>query len=89
MLVRSIYREGIALKNDYIGPTGTVNFKFLSSAPQQIQNYLTIVNPFDGFVWAFLLASVLAIILSLIIIDTNYAEWTKTSKSDIIYQSKY
>ena len=88
MLVRGLYREGIALKNDYIGPTGAINFRFLSSTPQQIPNYLTLVNPFDGYIWAFLLASVMAVIFSLIIIDTNYAEWTKTSKKDIIYQSK-
>ena len=89
MLVRSIYREGIALKNDYIGPTGDVNFRFLSSTPQEIQNYLTLINPFDRFIWTFLLASLLAIIFSLILIDTKYAEWTNTSKKDIIYQSKY
>ena len=89
MLVRSLYREGIALKNDYVGPIGAINLRFLSSSPQQIQNYLTLVNPFDGFVWAFLLASVVAVISSLIIIDTFYADWTKTSKKDIIYQSIY
>ena len=88
MLVRGLYREGIALKNDYIGPTGAVNLRFLSSTPQQIPNYLTLINPYDGYIWAFLLASVVAVIFSLIIIDTNYADWTKTSKKDIIYQSK-
>ena len=88
-LVQGLYREGIALKNDFVGPTGAMNFRFLSSSPQQIPNYLTLVNPYDGFVWAFLLASVVAVIFSLIIIDTFYADWTKTSKKDIIYQSKY
>ena len=88
MLVRSIYREGIALKNDYIGPTGAINLRFLSSSPQQIPNYLTLVNPYDGFVWAFLLASVVAVIFSLILIDTSYADWTNASKKDIIYQSR-
>ena len=88
-LVQGLYREGIALKNDFVGPTGVFNFRFLSSSPQQIPNYWTLVNPYDGFVWAFLLASVVAVIFSLIIIDTFYADWTKTSKKDIIYQSKY
>ena len=88
MLVRGLYRKGIAWKNEYIGPIGAVNLQFLSSAPQQIPNYLTLVNPYDGYVWTFLLASFMAVIFSLIIIDTNYAEWTKTSKKDIIYQSR-
>ena len=88
-LTRSVYRQGIASYNDYLRPVGAYNFRFLSAIPKRIQNYLTLINPFDGYTWAFLLASVVAVTITLIIIDTMYASLTNTSKKDIIYQSKY
>ena len=89
VLTRSVYRQGIAVYNDYLRPVGAFNFRFLSAIPEEIQNYLTLITPFDGYLWAFLLASVVAVTITLIIIDTVYASWTNTSKKDIIYQSKY
>ena len=88
-LTQSIYRQGVAEYNDFLGPVGTYNFRFLSATPKKIQNYLTLINPFDGYIWAFLLASVLAVTITLIIIDTVYTSWTTASKKDIIYQSTY
>ena len=89
MLTRGAYRQGIAVFNDYLGPVGSINFRFLSTTPEKIQNYLTLINPFDGYIWAFLLASFVAVTITLIIIDTMYASWTNTSKKDIIYEGKY
>ena len=88
-LIQSVYRQGVAEYNDFLGPVGTHNFKFVSATPKKIQNYLTLINPFDGYIWAFLFASVLAVTITLIIIDTVYRSWTTASKKDIIYQSKY
>ena len=88
-LTRSIYRQGIASYNDYLRPVGAYNFRFISATPKRIQNYLTLINPFDGYTWAFLLASIVAVTITLIIIDTMYASLTNTSQKDIIYQSKY
>ena len=89
MLTRSIYRQGITGYNDYLVPIGAWDFRFLSATPEKIQSYLTLITPFDGYVWAFLLASFVAVTVTLIIIDTVYASWTNTSKKDIIHQSKY
>ena len=77
------------MHNDYLRPVGAFNLRFLSATPEQIQNYLTLITPFDGYIWAFLLASLVSITITLIIIDTMYASWTHTSKKDIIHQSKY
>ena len=88
-LTQSIYRQGVAEYNDFLGPVGTHNFRFMSATPKEIQNYLTLINPYDGYIWAFLLASVVTVAITLIIIDTVYASWTNTSKKDIIHQSKY
>ena len=88
-LTRGLYRQRISEYNDFLGPVGTYNFRFLSATPKKIHNYLTLVNPFDGYVWAFLIASVLAITITLIIIDTAYTSWTSSSKKDIIHQSTF
>ena len=89
MLVRAIYRQGIAMHNDFLGTVGAYNFQFLSARPKQIQNYLMLLWPFDRYIWAFLLASVVAVTITLAIIDTMYANWTNASTRDIIYQSRY
>ena len=89
MLTQSVYRIGISQNNDYLRPVGVYNFRFMSATPETTQNYLTLISPFDGYIWAFLLFSLVAVTITLIIIDTMYATWTNTSKKDIIYQSKY
>ena len=89
VLTRSVYRQGVTVYNDYLRPVEDWNFRFVSAIPEEIQNYLTLITPFDGYLWAFLLASVVAVTITLIIIDTVYASWTNTSKKDIIHQSKY
>ena len=88
-LTLGMYLQRISEYNDFLGPVGTYNFRFLSAPPKKIHNYLTLLNPFDGYVWALLIASVLAITITLIIIDTAYTSWTNTSKKDIIYQSTF
>ena len=75
MLTQSVYR--VTVYNDYLRPVGAYNYRFVSATPEKIQNYLTLINPFDGYVWAFLLASVVTVTITLIIIDTVYASWTK------------
>ena len=89
MLVRSIYRQGIAMHNDFLGTVGAYNFQFLSARPKQIQNYLMLFWPFDRYIWAFLFVSVVAVTITLVMIDTIYANWTNASTKDIVYQSRY
>ena len=75
ILTQSVY--GVTVYNDYLRPVGRTAARFVSATPEKIQNYLTLINPFDGYVWAFLLASVVTVTITLIIIDTVYASWTK------------
>ena len=89
VMTRAVYRPIVALRNDYLRPLGTYDFRFVTANPDMIQNYLTLINPFDGYVWAFLLASVVAVSITFTLIDTTYASWSNTSKKDILYQSKY
>ena len=74
-------------KRQFMRPIGNIHFHFLSRAPQQTQNYLTIISPCDDYVWALLAASVAAISLTLMIVDISYAKWTNTSMKGILHQS--
>ena len=82
-------RNGIALRNNYLRPVGTYDFQFRSAPPKEIQNYLILINPLDGYVWAFLLTSLVLVTFTLIMIDTYHSKWFGTSPRDLIYQSKY
>ena len=87
-LIRAIFRYGIAQRNNYLRPIGSYDFHFLSAPPKEIQNHLILINPLDGYTWAFLLASVVAIAITLILIDKKYASWFGTSADGINHQSK-
>ena len=89
MLTRATLRYDVALRNNYLRSVGTYDFRFLSASLKEIQNYRTLIDPFDGYVWALLLSSIVAVFFTLIIIDTNYANWFGTSTKDIIHQSIY
>ena len=91
-LTRAVHRRAIFFHNDYFNPVDIYDFRFTSARPVEIQNYLILVNPFDGYTWAFLLASTVTVAITMTIIDTAYANWTKKtnmSKKDVMYQSKY
>ena len=73
---------------EFIGPLGRpYEFQFLSGSPREIQNYLTLINPFDEYSWAFIAASVISVAIALVCIDTAFASWSKTSRSGILRQS--
>ena len=88
-LTRATFRNGISLRNNYLRPVGRYDFQFISAPPKEIQNYLTLINPFDRYVWAFLLVSLMVVTITLIKIDTIYANWFGTSTHDITYMGKY
>ena len=91
-LTRAVHRRAISFHNDYFNPVDIYDFRFTSARPVEIQNYLMLVNPFDGYTWAFLLASTIIVAITILIIDTAYANWTKEtniSKKNILYQSKH
>ena len=73
---------------EFVGPLGRpYEYRFISGSPKEIQNYLTLIKPFDEYSWAFIAASVISITISLVCIDTAFATWTKTSKRGILHQS--
>lgn len=70
------------MKSDLIGPVGAEEFHLISGAPQEIPKYLQSINCFDPYVWAFSLASLGAVTITLIIIDKVHATWSGTSSKD-------
>ena len=91
-LTRAVHRTAISFHNDYFNSVDIYDFRFTSARPGEIQNYLMLVNPFDGYTWAFILASTITVATTITIIDTAYANWTKKTnitKKDVVYQSKY
>ena len=68
-------------------PIGKMSFHFLARSPQLTQNYLTLISAFDNYVWCLLASSVVAISLSLTLVDIVYAKLTKTSTKGVFIQS--
>ena len=58
--------------SDFIGPVAKYDFSFFSGAPLTKNNYLTLIRPYDSYVWGFLIASVVTVSLSLIIINNIF-----------------
>ena len=73
MLTRSVYRVdltltqsvcGVTVYNEYLRLVGRTAARFVSATQEKIQNYLSLINSFDGYVWAFLLASVVTVTIT-------------------------
>ena len=89
------------LNNDFIGPLGTYDFPFLSGAPRERSNYLSIIKPFDNRVWAWTWGSTVAVTLALLLINVVYSisfegkefNWTDEVVESMLYiyqeSSKY
>ena len=88
-MTRAVHRRDIFSRNDFVQPLGnSYNFRLISSSPEEATNFLTTINPFDGYTWAFVLVSVVAVALALIIIDKTYAKWSNVSTDGILHKSK-
>ena len=74
-----------AFRNDFIGPIGSYDFHFVSAAPLERKEYLTLVRPFDSYTWALLAASVVGVSMSLILIDKMHA--SLSTETSTIFQS--
>ena len=83
------YGKGPFLQREFMRPIGELSFHFMSRAPQPVQNYLTITNPCDNYLWALIGASVVAITLTLFIVDIYYAKWTNTSMKGVFHHSMF
>ena len=68
-MVHVFYTPKTYIGNDFIGPVTTYDFPLWSGAPLTKNNYLTLFRPYDSYVWGLLIASVVAVSLSLILIN--------------------
>lgn len=73
---------------DYLSYISSWEIYPLSGRLQEIPNFLTVTNPFDKYVWIWLMASVIALTVTLIIIEKLYAIRMKIPAKDIINRSK-
>ena len=88
-MVLIFYDSNTYLGNDFIGPVSSYEFHFLSGAPHTRNNFLTIIRPFDPYVWGFLLASVVVVSVSLIYINKVYNAMSSESVEETPLQSMY
>ena len=87
-MTHTLYHPNTYRQNDFIGPVGSWDFRFISGAPQKRQAYLTLIKPFDTYIWAFLLASVVAVTITLIIANKMFETWADVSLNETTFQSK-
>ena len=76
------------IKADLIGPIRHWDFYFLTGAPPPTKDYLTLIKPFEPIVWAFVLASVVAVSFALISINKMYATWSNKPLKESAFQSR-
>ena len=89
VLTRAACGKHNFLLNDMIQPLGNAwNFRLISSKTEEATNFLTTINPFDGYTWAFTLFSVVAVAFALIMIDKTYEKWANVSPDEIVHKSK-
>ena len=87
MLIRTEYQKGQFPDREFMRPIGEISFHFLSRAPQPTQSYLTVISPCDKYVWILLASSIVAIILTLMVVDFSYAKMTGTLAKGLLHQS--
>ena len=73
---------------DFIGPLDVYDYFFISSAPRpKKEDYLSIIKVFDEYVWAFILASLIATTIALVSINKIQEKWSNGSTKETAYQS--
>ena len=73
-MVQIIYHPFAYSGSDFFGPITTHDFHFLSGAPSIRNSYLTLLRPFDHYVWNCFIASVAAISIILTIINKIHSK---------------
>ena len=66
------YDPSLYIGSDFIGdigPIGSLSFYFLSGAPKTKNSLTTLIRPFTPQVWGFLLASIVAVSIALIVVN--------------------
>ena len=76
------------LKNNFIGPVSPQDMYFITGAPPERQDYLTIIMPFDFYTWALILASLAGVSIALIVINKLDSMWSQEPTKQSIFMSK-
>ena len=87
MLIRTGYQKEKFPDREFMRPIGEISYRFMSRAPQPTQSYLTIISPCDKYVWILLASSIVAIILTLLVVDFSYAKMTGRVAKGLLHQS--
>ena len=74
-------------KNDFLGPIGSYDLHFIGGAPPTTKDYLTLIRPFQPHVWAFVIASVMAVSMTLTFINKLCSIVSNKPEKDIPFQS--
>ena len=86
-MVNVLYHAPTYNGNDFIGPVSKYDFHFLSGAPLRKNNYLTLLRPYDSYVWGFLITSVVTVSLSLILINKIHNKFSDEPIKESALQS--
>ena len=73
---------------DYLSYISSWEIYPISGRLQEIPNFLTVTNPFDKYVWMWLLISVPALMTSFIMIEKLYRTQMKSSTRHLVNRSK-
>ena len=73
---------------DYLTYVGSYEFYPISGRLLEKPNFLTLTNPFDKYIWIFLVTTVLALIWTLVAIEKVYLVKMAIPSKDILQRSK-
>ena len=82
------YSTSIYKGSDFIGPVSKYDFHFFSGAPQTRNNFFTLFRPFDQYVWGLIIASVVAVSLTLITVNMMHNKLSMQPLEETPFQSK-
>ena len=68
-MVREDLRHDTFQLNDFTPSVGAYEHHFISGSPKEINDWRTFINPFDKYVWSFLLCSIVAVSTIMILVN--------------------
>ena len=84
-LTRQFYLPDIYLLNDFID-FGNYNFRIISAIPEKALTYTTMLQPFDTYIWTFIVISVLSVLITMVAIEETWGTWMETTMRASIHQ---
>ena len=88
MISRAGYNYFQYTRVDYLSPLGRWGIYPISGRARKVQNYLTLMKPFDEYTWAWVAASASAVIAALACTDYYLALRKNLSTRGILSNSK-